>query len=181
VSTQTSPALAELIRDVENFPKQGVVFKDISPLLGSPRAFAAAIEAMVAASPRDIDVVLGMEARGFIFGAPIALRLGASFVPVRKPGKLPMPTVSQAYDLEYGSETLAVHADAVGEGARVLIVDDVLATGGTILATAGLVKQLGAQLVATTVLMELSFLNGRARLRDHGIDQLSAIVTFPAP
>ncbi len=170
-------AIASLIRDVPDFPKPGVVFKDISPLLESPRGFAAAIEALVAASPADVDVVMGTEARGFIFGAPVALALGAAFVPVRKPGKLPMPTISQSYDLEYGSTTLAVHADAVPAGARVLIVDDVLATGGTIVATAELVKQLGAEVAQATVLIELAFLNGRAHLREHGIE-LSAIVTF---
>jgi adenine phosphoribosyltransferase len=181
VPVQASAMIADLIRDVPDFPKPGVLFKDISPLIGSASGFAAAVDAMVAASPVGIDVVLGMEARGFIFGAPIALRLGAGFVPVRKPGKLPMATVSQSYDLEYGSTTLAVHADGVRPGARVLIVDDVLATGGTILATAGLIRQLRAELVQTTVLMELAFLSGRARLRDHGVDRIHALLTYGAP
>jgi adenine phosphoribosyltransferase len=170
--------IAALIRDVPDFPKPGVGFKDISPLLQSPVGFAAAIEAMVAASPHDIDVVLGMEARGFVFGAPIALAIGAGFVLVRKPGKLPMPTVSESYDLEYGSNTLAVHADAVQPGARALIVDDVLATGGTVLATAALLRQLGAQLVQTTVLLELGFLHGREHLRANGVDHVESIVSY---
>ncbi|HEX8488402.1 MAG TPA: adenine phosphoribosyltransferase [Propionibacteriaceae bacterium] len=173
--------MVELIRDVPDFPKPGVGFKDISPLLGSPNGFAAAIEAMVALSPRDVDVVLGMEARGFIFGAPVALALGAGFVPVRKPGKLPCATRSESYELEYGSNTLAVHADAFPRGARVLIVDDVLATGGTIMATAGLIRQLGGHLVQGTVLMELAFLDGRAHLRGHGIERVQTVVTFGRP
>ncbi|MET0695326.1 MAG: adenine phosphoribosyltransferase [Propionibacteriaceae bacterium] len=172
--------IADLIRDVPDFPQPGVGFKDISPLLQSPEGFAAAIDAMVAASPSNIDVVLGMEARGFIFGAPIALALGAGFVLVRKPGKLPLPTVSQSYDLEYGSNTLAVHTDAIRPGARALIVDDVLATGGTVLATAGLIEQLGGVLVQTTVLMELAFLSGREHLAAHGVDSVVSIVTYDA-
>lgn len=179
MSVDTMTLIAGLIHDVPDFPKPGVVFKDISPLVGSASGFAAAVDAMVAVCPRDIDVVMGMEARGFIFGAPVALALGAGFVPVRKPGKLPRATLTASYDLEYGSETLAVHADAVRPGARVLVVDDVLATGGTVVATAGLISQLGAELVHTVVLMELGFLGGRARLHDHGIDRLSAIVTYP--
>lgn len=171
-------AIAELIRDVPDFPKPGVGFKDIGPLLRSPTVFAAAIDAMAAASPSDIDVVLGMEARGFVFGAPVALALGAGFVMVRKPGKLPGKTVSKSYDLEYGSNTLYVPADAVRPGARVLIVDDVLATGGTVVATADLLRQLGAELVQVTMLMELQLLRGRDHLRAHGIDRVEAIVSF---
>ena len=170
--------LAGLIQEVPDFPTPGVGFKDISPLLRSPRGFAAAVEAMVAVSPEDVDVVLGMEARGFIFGAPIALALGAGFVPVRKPGKLPRATLTQSYDLEYGSSTLAVHSDALEPGARVLIVDDVLATGGTVLATAGLVAQLGGQLVQTTVLMELAFLHGRQRLAEHGVHRVETVLSY---
>jgi len=171
----------DLIRHVPDFPKPGVGFKDISPLLASPSAFGAAVQAMVAASPPDVDVVLGMEARGFVFGAPVALALGAGFVLVRKPGKLPMPTVTESYDLEYGSNTLAVHADAMAPGARVLVVDDVLATGGTALATAGLVAQLGAELVQTAVLVELAFLGGREHLRRNGVTDVAALVTYDAP
>ena len=178
---ERTQSYADLIQDVPDFPQPGVGFKDISPLLRSASAFADAVAAMVAVSPPDVDVVLGMEARGFIFGAPIALALGAGFVPVRKPGKLPRETVSESYDLEYGSNTLAVHADAINSGTRVLVVDDVLATGGTILATAGLVEQLGGQLVQTTVLMELAFLHGRQRLAEHGIDRVAAVLSYGEP
>lgn len=172
--------LADLIRHVPDFPQPGVGYKDISPLLQSPRGFAAAIEAMVAVSPADIDVVLGMEARGFLFGAPVAMAIGAAFVPVRKPGKLPMPVVSQEYDLEYGSNTLAVHTDAVPTGARALLVDDVLATGGTLLASAELVRTLGGVVVQATVLMELEFLGGRRRLTEAEVP-VAALVTYPRP
>jgi adenine phosphoribosyltransferase len=178
----TGPAeIVELIRDVPDFPQPGVGFKDISPLLASPSGFAAAVAAMVAVSPGDVDVVLGMEARGFIFGAPVALALGAGFVPVRKPGKLPCATRSESYDLEYGSNTLAVHADAFPAGARVLVVDDVLATGGTLVATAGLVRQLGGQLVQATVLMELAFLAGREHANARGVERVETVVTFGRP
>ncbi len=179
--SERTQTFADLIHDVPDFPKPGVGFKDISPLLRSPSGFADAVAAMVAASPDDVDVVLGMEARGFIFGAPVALALGAGFVPVRKPGKLPRETVSESYDLEYGSNTLAVHADAITPGTRVLVVDDVLATGGTILATAGLVNQLGGELVQTTVLLELAFLGGRAHLAAHGLTDVQAVLCYETP
>ena len=172
-------SIARLVRDVPDFPKPGVVFKDITPLLGSAAGLAAAVDAMVAASPVDVDVVVGMEARGFIFAAPIALALGAGFVPVRKPGKLPAAHVTTSYTLEYGTEELAIHADALTGGARVLIVDDVLATGGTIAATAELVERVGGEVVQITVLLELAALGGRALLRERGIDAVSAIVAFP--
>lgn len=170
--------LAALISDVPDFPKPGVSFKDITPLLGSSEGFAACVEALVAASPPDIDVVCGMEARGFIFGAPVALAMGASFVPVRKSGKLPREVVETTYDLEYGTQTLAVHADAISEGDRVLIVDDVLATGGTVAATADLVRRLGGSLVAVSVVMELAYLEPRELLGRHQIDDVSALVTY---
>ncbi len=171
--------IAERIRDVPDFPKPGVVFKDITPLLADATAFAASVDELVAISPDGIDIVVGMEARGFIFGAPVALALGAGFVPVRKPGKLPGPTVQETFALEYGSETLAVHADAILPGARVLVIDDVLATGGTIAATAALVNRLGAELVHVSVLLELSFLEGRQRLAEAGIDAVSAVIANP--
>ncbi|MBA8795146.1 adenine phosphoribosyltransferase [Friedmanniella endophytica] len=175
-SVPSAPAdWADLIRDVPDFPKPGVVFKDITPLLASPAGFAAVVDELVARAPERIDVVVGMEARGFIFGAPVALRLGAAFVPIRKAGKLPAEVITASYDLEYGTETLAVHADAVRPGARVLIVDDVLATGGTVGATAELVRRLGAELVAVTVVLELDFLHGREKLAARGIDQLTAL------
>ena len=169
--------LASLVVDVPGFPRPGVTFKDVTPLMASPAGLAAAVEGLVGAVDRDVDVVVGMEARGFIFAAPVALALGVGFVPVRKPGKLPRPSVSVTYDLEYGTETLALHADAVRPGARVLVVDDVLATGGTVVATADLVRRLGAEVVQVAVLMELDFLHGRARLAEHGLDHLTALIS----
>lgn len=169
--------IASLIRDVPDFPKPGVVFKDITPLLAHPAGYAAAIEELVATAPEDIDVVVGMEARGFLFAAPVALALGAGFVPVRKPGKLPGEVYEEAFALEYSTETLTIHQDAIRPGARVMVIDDVLATGGTIAATAGLLRRLGANLVHVSVLMELSFLNGRDLLAANGVDSCSAVIT----
>lgn len=168
--------IADLITDVPDFPKPGVVFKDITPLLGSPTHFSEAVEALAGMAPEDIDVVVGMEARGFIFAAPVALRLGAGFVPVRKPGKLPGDVYSQSFDLEYGQETLTVHRNAIAPGARVLVIDDVLATGGTVAATAGLLQQLGAELVHVAVLLELEFLGGRRLLAERGVADVSSVV-----
>ena len=169
----TGPAdIIGLIRDVPDFPKPGVGFKDISPLLASAQGFAAAVEAMVAVSPPDVDVVLGMEARGFIFGAPIALALGAGFVPVRKPGKLPWHTREVSYQLEYGEETLAMHTDALDPGERVLVVDDVLATGGTLEAAITLIEQLGGVVTAVAVVIELTALGGRQRIAPHPVHAL---------
>jgi adenine phosphoribosyltransferase len=175
---QNEALVASLIRDVPDFPKPGVVFKDITPLLGSPAGYRAAVDELVASAPPDIDVVVGMEARGFIFAAPVALALGAGFVPVRKPGKLPRDVHSQTFSLEYGHETLTVHADAIVPGSRVLVIDDVLATGGTVGATAALISQLGAELVHVAVLIELSFLSGRAYLAELGIEAPSAVLTL---
>lgn len=169
--------LLDFVRDVPDFPTPGVVFKDITPLLASAHAFQASIEELVDSAPRDIDVVVGMEARGFIFAAPVALALGAGFVPVRKPGKLPGDVVSQAFDLEYGSTELNMHRDAIVSGARVLVVDDVLATGGTVGATAKLLEKLGANLVHVSVLLELEFLGGRAALHALGIDDCSSVLS----
>lgn len=169
--------ILDLITDIPDFPKPGVVFKDITPLLGSPAGFKAAIDELVALAPPRIDVVVGMEARGFILAAPVAVALGAGFVPVRKPGKLPGDVYAEQFALEYGHETLQVKTDAVLPGARVLVVDDVLATGGTVGATAALVNRLGAELVHVAVLMELSFLPGREKLAELGIDNCSAVVT----
>jgi adenine phosphoribosyltransferase len=171
-------SLRGLVRDVPDFPKPGVVFKDITPLLASPSGFADAVAALCAVSPAEVDVVVGLEARGFIFAAPVALELGAAFVPVRKPGKLPGATLEQSYALEYGTETLAIHADAITNGATVLVVDDVLATGGTAAAAASLVSQLGGRLVGVTVLIELAFLPGRAYLSEQGISAVNAVLTY---
>ena len=169
--------VSSLIADVPDWPKSGVVFKDITPLLASPEGFRQAVDAIVASAPEAIDVVVGMEARGFIFAAPVALALGAGFVPVRKPGKLPRPVLSESFDLEYGTATLTMHADALVTGARVLVVDDVLATGGTVAATAALLKRLGAELVHVSVLLELTALGGRQRLAGQGISRCSAVLT----
>ena len=168
--------LEEYIRTVPNFPQKGIQFKDITPLLSHPPAFHQAIRAM--SDPlRDarVDVVVAIEARGYILGAPIALELGTGFVPVRKLGKLPWRTYSAEYFLEYGSATLEVHQDGVVRGARVLIVDDVLATGGTLAATAKLVKQSGATVAAMSVLIELLELKGRERL---GAYDVRSLITY---
>jgi adenine phosphoribosyltransferase len=168
--------IIDRIRDVPDYPKPGVTFKDITPLLADPTAFAAVVDALVAHYGRGaIDKVAGIEARGFILAAPVAYRLGAGFVPVRKKGKLPSSTYAENYDLEYGSETIEVHQDAFTPGERVLIIDDVLATGGTARATAQLVRRTGAQVAGLSVLMELGFLNGRDKLTD--LD-LHAMVTI---
>jgi adenine phosphoribosyltransferase len=167
--------ISSLIADVPDFPKPGIVFKDITPLIRSSSGFAEAVRQLVAAAPSKVDVVVGMEARGFIFGAPVALELGLGFVPVRKPRKLPRATLTASYDLEYGTETLAVHADAITPGSRVLIVDDVLATGGTIAATADLMSQLEAEVAGVAVVVELGFLSGRQFLSSRGIAQVTSL------
>jgi len=157
--------LASYVRDVPDFPKEGIVFKDIMPLVGNPEAFREAVKQM--ADPwRDKGVthVVAAEARGFIFGTPIAMELDAGFAALRKPGKLPYKTKSVTYDLEYGTDTLCIHEDAVGPNDKVLIVDDLLATGGTIEGAAQLVRDLGAGIVGIQFLIELGFLNGRKRL-----------------
>ena len=152
-----------LIRDIPDYPKQGVVFKDITPLLADAAGFAAVVEAL-ATGHGPVDKVAGIEARGFILASPVALRLNAGFVPVRKKGKLPSLTYSQDYELEYGSATLEVHRDAFAPGERVLVVDDVLATGGTARATVDLITMAGASVAGIVMLMELSFLDGRRKL-----------------
>jgi adenine phosphoribosyltransferase len=151
------------VRDVPDYPQPGVLFKDITPLLGDPKAFGAVVDAL-AGTFGPVDKVVGIEARGFILAAPVAYRTGAGFVPVRKQGKLPSATYAQEYKLEYGTATLEVHQDAFTPGERVLIVDDVLATGGTARATTTLVRQCGAEVAGISVLMELSFLSGRSAL-----------------
>jgi adenine phosphoribosyltransferase len=168
-------SLSELIesrvRDIADFPKPGVTFKDITPVLDDHVAFTLVVDALAAAG-RDadgavvVDKVIGMEARGFILAAPVALSLGVGFVPVRKPGKLPWKTRAVSYDLEYGSETLEMHLDALAEGDRVLVVDDVLATGGTARATVELVEQSGGTVHALAMMLELSFLSGREAIGD---------------
>lgn len=153
------------IRNVPDFPKPGIQFKDITPVLANPRLFASAVDLLVNGhSPGSVDAVAGIDARGFIFAAAGALRLNTGFVPIRKKGKLPYHTIEESYDLEYGSNCIAIHADAVKPGARVLLLDDLLATGGTALAAARLLRRLGAEVVEVGFLVELSFLRGRDRL-----------------
>lgn len=157
--------LKGIIRDVPDFPKKGIIFKDITPLLADASAFEATVDAL--ASPRlgsRVDLVAGVESRGFIFGAAVAARLKAGFVPIRKPRKLPAATISETYELEYGTDTLEMHADAIRPGQRVLLVDDLLATGGTARAAAAMIRRLGADLAGIAFVIELEFLKGREKL-----------------
>jgi adenine phosphoribosyltransferase len=171
------PALLRArIRDVPDYPKAGVAFKDINPLLADHIAFAGAVDAIVAHHGRGtVDKVVGIEARGFIIAAPVAYHFGAGFVPVRKKGKLPGPTYETAYELEYGEAVIQVQHGAFAPGDRVLIVDDVLATGGTVDATVGLVQAAGGHVVGVSVLLELSFLEGRQRLATHDVHALVTV------
>jgi len=165
--------LKEHIRDIPDFPKPGVVFKDITPLLADVEAFKATIDALVDHfSGTQVDKVLGIEARGFIIAAPVAYRFGAGFVPVRKAGKLPWSVEKQEYVLEYGTDLLEIHRDAVAPGERALIIDDVMATGGTAEATVRLVEKLGGQVVGLGFAIELGFLGGRSKLAGHDIVSL---------
>ena len=162
------------LRDVPDFPKPGILFKDITPLLGHPEAFQAVIDGLADHYRQmPIDVIAAAEARGFIFGAPLALALGVGFVPIRKPGKLPYETIRHEYQLEYGTDRLEMHNDAVKPGQKVLLIDDVLATGGTIGACKALVESTGAKVVSCGFVVELGFLNGRDRLKN--IDVFSYI------
>ena len=164
------------IRNVPDFPKAGILFYDVTTLLQEPAGFRAAVDRMAAPfEGRGIDVVVGIESRGFIFGAPVADRLGAGFAPVRKPGKLPSQTLRASYDLEYGSDGLEIHDDAVKQGQRVLIVDDLLATGGTARATVDLVKRLGGEIHALAFLIELVALKGRDKLPG---ERVHAVLTY---
>jgi adenine phosphoribosyltransferase len=166
--------LKEHLRDIADFPRPGVVFKDITPLLAHPGAFKYAIDAIADHfEDKHVDKVLGVEARGFVVAAPIAYRFGAGFIPVRKAGKLPWEIEKQEYELEYGTDVLEIHRDAVAPGERVVIVDDVLATGGTASATVRLVERLGGTVVGLGFIVELGFLTGRSRLE--GYDLLSLI------
>ena len=160
--------LREFVRDIPDFPEPGVVFKDISPLLANVDAFRFSVDALADHWCGDsIDHILGIEARGFLFAAPLAYRCGAGFVPVRKPGKLPEDTTSQTYDLEYGTDAVEIHSDAIASGERVVIIDDVLATGGTAAATVDLVRGLGAQVVGLGFVIELGFLGGSGKLEEY--------------
>ncbi len=168
--------LSATLRDVPDFPTPGILFKDITPVLADPELMRDVITAMLAPiAGLGVTHVVGVESRGFLFGMPMALQLGAPFAPARKPGKLPWNTERESYDLEYRSDVLEMHTDAVGVGARVLVVDDVLATGGTAAATCRLVERLGGTVVGVSVLVELGFLQGRTRLPDRAVH---AVVTF---
>jgi adenine phosphoribosyltransferase len=161
------------IRDIPNFPKPGIVFKDITPLLADGRLFSRTIDLLAKRyEDQKVDTILGIESRGFIIGAALAYKLGAGFSVVRKPGKLPYETHRASYDLEYGSDSLEIHIDAMHENARVVIADDLIATGGTAAATAQLVTKLGATVVECAFVIELSFLQGRDKLRPHQVFSL---------
>jgi len=169
--------LESLIRDIPDFPKPGIVFKDITPLLADPAGLAMAVEQM--ANPfrgKGVQYVCGAESRGFIFGTAIAQALSAGFIPIRKPKKLPWKTHAITYELEYGNDTMEIHQDAVGRGTRVLMVDDLLATGGTMKACCDLIDQLGGEIVGVTVLIELGFLKGRDRLKPY--DNVHAVMKY---
>ncbi len=169
----TAIDLKRYIRDIPNWPKKGILFRDITPLLADPRAFAAAVEALGDGfSKAEIDYVAAVEARGFIFGAAVAEKLGAGFVPIRKKGKLPAATESITYDLEYGTDTLEVHRDAVGKGAKVLMVDDLLATGGTMAAACRLIEKIGGCVAAVAFLVELKDLGGRKKLANYKVTSI---------
>ena len=162
--------MKKLIREVPDFPKEGINFYDITTLLKDPGGLKETLDAMVDRyKDKEIDVVIGMESRGFIFATPLAHQIGAGFVPVRKPGKLPARKTSVSYDLEYGQDTLEIHEDAVNEGQRVLIIDDLLATGGTAKATTDLVEKLNGNIVEVAFLCELTFLNGREKLNGYNV------------
>lgn len=162
--------LRAYIRDIPDFPKPGILFKDITPLLADPSAFRASIDQLASlCEGRSIDVVAAAEARGFLFATPLALALGVGFVPIRKPGKLPYDRIAMQYKLEYGTDQLEMHSDALAPGKRVLLLDDVLATGGTMKACCDLVKQAGAEVVACAFMLELGFLEGRAKLAPYEV------------
>lgn len=169
----TCTELEKAIRNVPDFPKAGIQFKDITPVLADARLFSGSIDLLTASfKPGDVDAVVGIDARGFIFAAAAAVKLQAGFVPVRKKGKLPYLTHEQSYELEYGTATVAVHTDALKPGARVLLIDDLLATGGTAAAAAALVQKLGARILEISFLIELTFLEGRQKLKDYPVRSL---------
>lgn len=160
--------LREYVSEVENWPKEGVQFKDITTIMDNGEAFGYAVDQIAKfAEDKDVDIIVGPEARGFIIGCPVAYRLGIGFAPVRKPNKLPRETISYEYDLEYGKNTLEIHKDAIKPDQRVLITDDLLATGGTIEAAIHLVEKLGGEVVGLAFLIELNYLNGRDKIKDY--------------
>lgn len=172
----TALNLSNYIRDVPDFPKPGIVFKDITPLLADTKALHHAIDSMTAAiEPLGVDKIAGIESRGFLFGVPVARDLGVGFIPIRKAGKLPWRTRSVEYELEYGSDTIQIHEDAIQTGERVAIIDDLLATGGTMAASVRLIEALGGRVAACSVVIELGFLKGRKRIHGH---ELQTLVSF---
>lgn len=179
VTAQQSELIKNSIKSIPDYPKPGILFRDVTSLLEAPVAYAASIE-MLANRFRDTGVtkVVGTEARGFLFGAPVALALGVGFVPVRKPGKLPRPTISESYELEYGTDSLEIHTDAISAGDKVLVIDDLLATGGTIEATVKLIRRLGGEVTDAAFVINLFDLGGEQRLNNLGINCYS-LVNFP--
>lgn len=167
---------AALIRNVPNFPKPGIQFKDITPIFADIEAFRGVMDVLAEQAPDDIDLVCGVESRGFLFGAPLALLLGVPFAPIRKPGKLPSTVVEEHFDLEYGSSMLAMHTDAAKPGQRVLLADDLLATGGTLIASLKLIERLGASVAQVQVVIEMSDLDGRENLAAFGVHDLYAMI-----
>ncbi len=174
MNNQPAPAdIERAIRNIPDFPKPGIQFKDITPVLADPRLFSGSIDLLTdSLQPGSVDAVVGIDARGFIFAAAAAVKLNAGFVPVRKKGKLPYRTHEEEYNLEYGTATIAVHVDALKPGSRVLLIDDLLATGGTAAAAAALVQRLGAQILEISFLIELSFLHGREKLKNYPVRSL---------
>jgi adenine phosphoribosyltransferase len=176
IQTSAAPTLADIqqaIRTIPDFPKPGIQFKDITPLLADADLFSKTIELMTQdVRPGSVDAVVGIDARGFIFAAAAAVKLKAGFIPVRKKGKLPYQCHEQEYELEYGTATVAIHVDALKPGSRVLLIDDLLATGGTAAAAAALVQRLGAEILEISFLIELSFLDGRQKLKNYPIRSL---------
>lgn len=165
--------LEKYIRDIPDFPKKGIIFKDITPLLGDAQALKLAADALAAPFwDKGVEYVTGAESRGFIFATMLAERLGAGFVPIRKPGKLPAAKIAESYALEYGTDTLEMHADAFPKGAKVLMADDLLATGGTMAAACKLVEKIGGEIVGVTFLIELTFLNGREKLTQYDVQSV---------
>jgi adenine phosphoribosyltransferase len=165
--------LASTIRSVPDFPVQGILFYDITTMLKNPDALRASIDQLADQyQGKEIDLVVGVESRGFIFGTPLAYQFGAGFIPVRKPGKLPAETLTESYELEYGTNSLEIHVDAIQNGQKVLVVDDLLATGGTAKATCDLVEKLGGEVVGVAFVIELNFLNGREQLKGYEVFSL---------
>jgi adenine phosphoribosyltransferase len=179
MSSANRDIMERLIRNIPDFPKPGIQFKDITPLIGNAIGLKAVIAELLEAVPAGIDAVVGVESRGFIFGVPLALELGVGFVPIRKPNKLPGAVYSQEFDLEYGSSTLNIHQDALEPGQQVLLVDDLLATGGTLVAGAQLIEKAGASTVHVSVVIELADLGGRAKLaQERGIASITSLIKY---